>query len=180
MLLENPGFEGVSSDNVPGWQTGAFVNWQPGEKLDPDNSYGEPRFSPATDQRRWIEGATLKIHTYKWVKLRAWVFQTIELGPGSSLQFQALARAFTDDTESGYLMKVGVDPSGGEGCDQAQWGTQENINQEDDVVTLTSPSVTVGTAGRATVCMFAETQYANTYHAAYFDEAKVTVVSTGE
>jgi hypothetical protein len=180
MLLENPGFEGVSLDNVPGWQTGAFVNWQPGEKLDPDNSYAQPRFSPASDQRRWIKGATLKIHTYKWVKLRAWVFQTVDMEPGSRMEFQALSRAFADDTEGGYFMKVGVDPSGGEGCDQAQWGNQENVNQDDGVVTLTSPSVTVGAAGQATVCMFAETQYANTYHAAYFDEAQITVLSTGE
>lgn len=180
MLLENPSFEGVSFNDVPGWQTGAFVNWQPGEELDPGGSYAEPRFSPATDQRRWINGATLKIHTYKWVKLRAWVFQTVDVAPGSRLQFQAQAKAFVDDTAGGYLMKVGVDPAGGEGCDQAQWGAQENVNQDDGIVTLMSPLVTVGAAGRATVCMFAETQYANTYHAAYFDEAEITVRSSGE
>jgi hypothetical protein len=68
-----------------------------------------------------------------------------------------------------------VDPDGGEGCDAVRWGTGQIVNQEDGVVELVSPEVVAGQAGRLTVCMFAETQFAQVYHAAFFDDAALAV-----
>jgi len=173
--LENPTFEGILENFVPGWQTGGFANWVPGDKFDPANSYATPRFHQADDPRQWINGPTLQIDTVPWVKLRAWVFQTVNVGPGSRAQFQIHAVGFVKDTAGGYILKVGVDPNGGEGCEAAKWGAEQVANQEDGVIVLTSPEVVVGQMGRITVCAFAETQYAQVYHAAFFDDAALTV-----
>jgi len=169
--LENPTFEGVMENVVPGWQTGAFVNWKPGDKFDPATSYAIPRFHQADDPRQWINGPTLQIDTMPWVKLRAWVFQTVDVPPGSQVQFQVLAMGFVKELAGGYMLKAGVDPDGHEGCDGARWGAQQIVNQDDGVVVLVSPKVLAGQAGRVTVCMFAETQFAQVYHAAFFDDA---------
>ncbi len=83
---------------------------------------------------------------------------------------------FVEDTAGGYILKAGVDPVGGEGCEAAQGGGEQIANQGDGVVVLVSPEVVVGQAGRATVCMFAETQFAQVYHAAFFDDAALTVL----
>ncbi len=96
--------------------------------------------------------------------------------PGSLVQFQVLAEAFVKEMAGGYILKAGVDPKGGDGCEGAQWGIEQVINQEDGVVTLVSPEVIVSQAGRVTVCMFAETQFAQAYHAAFFDEALLTTI----
>jgi hypothetical protein len=173
--LENPAFEGVQENFVPGWRTAGFVNWTPGDKFDPVTSYAAPRFRQADDPRRWINGPTLQIETEPWVKLRAWVLQTVEVEPGSRVQFQVRARAYVRHTEGGYILKAGVDPNGGDGCEAAQWGPEQIINQGDGVVELTSPQVVVGQVGRVTVCMFAETQFAQVNHAAFFDDAALTV-----
>jgi hypothetical protein len=176
--LDNPTFEGIQENVVPGWQVGAFVNWASGEDFDPATSYATPRFHQADDPRQWIDGPTLQIDTVPWVKLRAWVFQTVEVAPGSRVQFTLRATGFVADTAGGYILKVGVDPGGGEGCQAAQWGTERIVNQEDGIVVLDSPKVIVGESGRATLCAFAETQFAQVYHAAFFDDAALTVLAS--
>lgn len=173
--LENPTFDGIIGDDIPGWQTGAFVNWSQGEPFDPAVAFAEPRFQKALDPRQQINGSTIQISTEPWVKLQAWVFQTVAVQPGSQVTFQVSARGFVRELNGGYILKAGVDPAGGEGCENAQWGTERIVDQEDGVIELTSPEVTVGEAGKATVCMFAETQFAQVYHAAFFDEASITV-----
>jgi hypothetical protein len=174
--LENPAFDDIWVDDVPGWQTGAFVNWSPGDEFDPATSYAAPRFHPADDPRQRITGSTLQIDTVDWVKLRAWVFQSVDVGAGNRVVFEVNAAAVVKDTTGGYFLKAGVDPDGGEGCDAARWGEERHVNQRDGVVTLSSPTVVAGEGGRVTVCMFAETQYAQAWHAAFFDDAALTVL----
>lgn len=175
VLLENPTFEGIAGNFVPGWQTGGFVNWAPGQEFDPVNSYAAPRFHQADDPRQWIDGATLQVDTEPWVKLRAWVFQTVDVQPGSRVQFEVRAIGFVRQLEGGYFLKAGIDPDGYGGCEGAQWGAERIANQHDGIVELVSPEVVVGQAGQVTVCMFAETQFAQAYHAAFFDDAALTV-----
>jgi hypothetical protein len=176
VLLENPTFDNIRENSIPGWQTGGFVNWTAGDTFDAVSSFAAPRFHQADDLRQGISGSTLQIDTTPWVKLRAWVFQTVEVEPGSRIQFQVLAAGFVNDTGGGYILKAGVDPDGAEGCEEAQWGTEQIVNQEDGVVVLISPEVSVGESGQATVCMFAESQFAQVYHAAFFDEALLTML----
>jgi hypothetical protein len=173
--LENTTFEGITENIIPGWQTGAFVNWTSGEEFDPATSYAIPRFHRADDPRQQINGSTLQVDTVPWVKLRAWVFQTAEVEPGSRVQFQVRAMGFVKETAGGYILKAGVDPDGGEGCDAARWGSEHIVNQMDGVVVLESPEAVAGDAGRVTVCMFAETQFAQVYHAVFFDDAALAV-----
>ncbi|MBE9507030.1 MAG: hypothetical protein IMY86_03190 [Chloroflexi bacterium] len=172
--LENPTFEGIQPNSIPGWQTGGFVNWASGDEFDPGTSYAAPRFHQADDPLQRINGPTLQIDTEPWVKLRAWTFQTVDVEPGSLVQFQIRAAGFVKDTTGHYILKAGVDPEGGEGCEAAQWGDEQTINQNAGAVTLVSPEVVAGQAGRVTVCAFAETQYAQVYHAAFFDDAALT------
>lgn len=174
--LENPTFDGIQENLIPGWWTGAFVNWAPGDDFDPATSYATPRFHQADDPRQWINGPTLQIDTVPWVALRAWVFQTVEVRPASRVQFRVRAVGFVRETAGGYILKAGVDPDGGEGCQVARWGTEQIVNQDDGVVVLGSPEVVVGQAGRVTVCLFAETQFAQVYHAAFFDDAALTML----
>ena len=176
VLLENPTFEGIQEDFVPGWRTAAFVNWAPGDEFDPAASYAAPRFHQANDPRQWINGPTLQVDTVPWIKLQAWVFQTVEVEPGSLVQFQVRAMGFVKEMAGGYILKTGVDPDGGEGCEAAQWGAERIVNQEDGVIVFTSPQVIVGQAGQVTVCMFAETQFAQVYHAAFFDDAALAAL----
>jgi hypothetical protein len=161
---------------IPGWEMGSFVNWASGDDFDPDTSYAAPRFHQADDPRQWINGPTLQIDTAPWVKLRAWVFQTVEVEPGSRVQFQARAMGFVKDTAGGYNLKVGVDPEGGEDCAGALWGVGQIVNQDDGVISLTSEEVVVEEDGRVTVCIFAETQFAQVYHAAFIDDAELTAL----
>jgi len=177
--LENPTFDYLGWDYVPGWHTGGVVNWAPGQPFDVANSYAAPRFHRADDPRQWINGSTLQIDTEPWVKLRAWVFQTVTVTTDSRVQFQIHAMGFVKETAGGYILKAGIDPSGGEGCDAALWGTEQIVNQDDGVILLSSPEVVVGEAGRVTVCAFAETQFAQVYHAAFFDDAALLVTPPG-
>ncbi len=174
--LENPTFDDIRENSIPGWQTGGFVNWTAGDTFDAVSSFAAPRFHHADDLRQGISGSTLQIDTTPWVKLRAWVFQTVEVEPGQRVQFQVLATGFVNDTSGGYILKAGVDPDGAEGCEEAEWGTAQIVNQEDGLIVLISPEVSVGEAGQATVCMFAESQFAQVYHAAFFDEALLTTL----
>ncbi len=175
VVLKNPGFEGIGGNEIPYWQTGGFVNWYPGDKFDPVSSYAQPRFKQAQDPRQWITGPTLQIDTEPWVKLKAWVYQTVEVPPGTRVQFRARALGFVKELEGGYILRAGIDPNGGAGCDGARWSDNPIYNQNAGIVTLTSPRATAGAAGRVTVCLFAETQYAQAWHAAFFDDAELLV-----
>jgi hypothetical protein len=177
--LENPTFDDLQPDEIPGWQTGAFVNWAPGEDFDTNTSYAAPRFHQADNPMQRITGSTLQIDTVDWVKLQAWVFQQVDVGADHRVVFQVSTSAILKDTAGGYFVKAGVDPNGGEGCDAAEWGDQHHVNQNDGVVVISSPEVVVGESGRVTVCMFAETQYAQVWHAVFFDDAALTVLSPG-
>ena len=176
LVLENQAFDDVRENFVPGWETGAFVNWSSGDAFDADTSYATPRFHQASDPPRMINGSTLQIDTVQWVKTRAWIWQSTEVEPGRRVVFQVQAAAFVSDTAGGYILRAGLDPSGGEGCDRARWGETEIANQEDGVVILTSPEVAASDAGRVTACAFAETQFAQVYHAAFFDDAMLTAL----
>jgi hypothetical protein len=173
--LENSTFDDIGRGDIPGWQTGAFVNWAGGPS-DPETSYAAPRFHQADDPAQRISGSTLQIDTEPYVKLQAWVFQQVDVGADSRVVFQVSAAAVVEDTAGGYFVRAGVDPDGGEGCDAAEWGDQRHLNQKDGVVILSSPVVAAGEGGRVTVCMFAETQYAQVWHAAFFDDANLTVL----
>jgi hypothetical protein len=177
--LENPTFDDIQPDDIPGWQAGAFVNWTPGEDFDPSTSYAAPRFHQADDPMQRITGSTLQIDTVDWVKLQAWVFQQVDVGADHRVVFQVSTSAVLKDTAGGYYVKAGVDPNGGEGCDAAEWGDQHHVNQNDGVVVISSPEVVVGESGRVTVCMFAETQYAQVWHAVFFDDAALTILPPG-
>jgi hypothetical protein len=100
----------------------------------------------------------------------------VDVGAGSRVVFQVSARAVVKDTAGGYFLRAGVDPDGGAGCDAVEWGEQRHVNQGDGIVVLSSPDVVAGEGGRVTVCMFAETQYAQAWHAAFFDDAELTVL----
>lgn len=173
--MENPTFDDVLVDMIPGWKTGAFVNWAPGQDFDTASSFAAPRFHQADDPRQWINGPTLQIDTVDWVKLRAWVYQTVTVIPGSTVQFEVSAMGFVYDTTGGYILRVGVDPAGADGCGRARWSDEWIANQNDGVINLRSPRVTAGDAGKVTVCMLAETQFAQVYHAAFFDDAELIV-----
>ena len=177
VALQNPTFDDIRMGRIPGWETAAFVNWSPGQQFDAGASFAEPRFHPADDPRQWINGSTLQIDTEPWVKLRAWVFQRVELTPGTRVVFSVRAVGFVKDTASGYILKAGVDPNGGQGCENARWSEEQIYNQNAGVVDLNSPAVTAGQAGWITVCMAVETQYAQVYHAAFFDDASLEVLS---
>lgn len=171
--LKNHAFEGIVDNSIPGWQTGAFVNWASGEKFNPVTSYAAPHFHEAESSRWRINGPTLQIDTARGAKLRAWVYQTVKVQPGSQVRFRVRAAAYVGERSGGYTLKVGVDPDGGEGCQAAHWGVSRIVNQTDGVVLLFSEEVVVSKASHVTVCMFAEPQFAQSYHAAFFDDAKL-------
>mgnify|MGYP006278155681 CR=1 FL=1 len=170
--LENPEFEQISFNEIPGWKTDAFVNYEGGGDYDPQNSYAEPSFAPADDPIRRINGSTLKIETVRWLKFRAFVYQQITVTTGSTAYFQVKANAFSSIDE--LILRAGVDPNGGEGCAGARWG-EVIIDQDDGVVTITSPRVIVGEPGRLTVCLYAEPRYPDVSNAAFFDQAELIV-----
>jgi len=171
--LVNADFEDILPDRVPGWETAALVNWQPGDEFYPDSSYVGPRFKAADDPRRVIQGTTLQIESeHPWVKFRVTLYQTLEVQPGSRAQFEILSNAYSE--QGGIQVRAGIDPSGSPACQQGVWSDLLVIDQNSGVVTLRTPEVTVGAAGRLTVCFFAEPQYATLHKAAFFDSARLT------
>ncbi len=169
--LQNPDFDRLTFNNIPGWQWDAFVNYQGGD-YDPQNSYAQPDFTAADDPVRRINGSTLKIETIRWLKFRAFVYQPVTVTAGSTAYFQVKANAFSSIDE--LIMRAGIDPNGGEGCAGARWG-EAIIDQSDGIVTITSPRVIVGESGRVTVCLFAEPRYPDVNNAAFFDQAELVV-----
>jgi hypothetical protein len=105
------------------------------------------------------------------------VYQTVTIKSASRVIFQVRAAAVVHDQAGGYFLKAGIDPNGNDGCAEVQWGEERHTNQGDGIVTLVSPEVVVDEEGLVTVCMFAETQYAQVWHAAFFDEAELIVLA---
>jgi hypothetical protein len=127
-------------NRIPGWQWYAYVNYKSGE-ADPQNSFAEPMFTTADDPVRQISGSTLKVETTRWLKFRTWVHQTVTVTAGSTVQFSIRANAFSSLDR--LIVKAGVDPTGQPHCDNVRWGETLRINQDDGIVTLTSPRVVV-------------------------------------
>jgi len=175
VVLQNADFEDIAFDFVPGWELAAVVNWQPGDDFNPDTSYARPEFKSADDPRRVIRGSTLQIQTFQWVKFKVTLYQTVEVPPGSRVQFQIYANGFSN--VGGIQVRAGLDPHGGVACQEGVWSEMLIIDQNSGVVTLSSPQAVAGPDGRVTVCFFAEPQYAAIHNAAFFDEAVLTVQS---
>jgi len=170
--LVNGEFDGIMPNRIPGWEWGADVNYTPGGAYDPHNSYAEPMFTAADDPVRRINGSTLKIETIRWLKFRAWVYQTVTATTGSSVYLRVQANAFSSIDK--LKLRAGIDPHGNAGCSNARWG-EVIINQNDGIVTITSPRVVVGEEGRITACLYAEPLYPDTNNAAFFDNAVLIV-----
>lgn len=174
--LQNGSFDGILYDRVPGWQVEATVNWEPGMEFDPGSSFGQPRFSPADDPQRVINGTTLQIDTHQWVKFQLTLYQVVDVAPGSTAQFQVSARGYS--ASGGIQVRAGIDAGGREACLAGRWGDLQVIDDRSGVVVLRSPPVVVGEEGRVTVCFFAEPQFSAVSNAAFFDDALLTVTSS--
>ncbi|MBN1921386.1 MAG: hypothetical protein JW892_09090 [Anaerolineae bacterium] len=170
--LVNGEFDGIMPNRIPGWEWSADINYIPGGEYDPHNSYAEPIFSAADDPARRINGSTLKIETIRWLKFRAWVYQTVTATTGSTVYLQVRANAFSSIDQIKF--RAGIDAQGNAGCSNARW-SEVTINQDDGIVTITSPRVVVGAAGRITACLYAEPLYPDTNNAAFFDRAVLVV-----
>jgi hypothetical protein len=172
--LENPGFEGVSAETIPGWNWWAADNYEPGGEYNPDTSYDTPLLKRADDPVRVINGSTLQIDAAQHLKFKTFVYQTVGVPPGATVGFQALASAFSD---SGPVqISAGIDPSGGANCENAVWSDVLFLDQGQPVQPIVAPDVAVASDGQVTVCLFAEPLYAAISNAAFFDDAALTVV----
>lgn len=134
-------FDFVLTNRIPGWTWDAYVNYKPGEDFDAENSFAEPIFNAADDPARRIDGSTLKIETVRWLKFRTWIHQTVSVTVGSTVQFSIKASAFSSLDR--LIVKAGIDPTGQDHCYDALWGQEMQINQDNGIVVLKSPSVTV-------------------------------------
>jgi hypothetical protein len=172
--LENPDFKGIRNDTIPGWSWWAEDNYTSGEPYNPDTSYETPLFKQADDPVRLIDGPTLQIDAVQHLKFKSHVYQTVVVSPASKIGFEALAGAFSD---SGVIqIAAGIDPSGGEGCGDARWGDILFLDQRQAAQTVVAPDVVAGSAGKVTVCLYAEPLYAGVSNAAFFDKAELTVI----
>ncbi len=173
VTLVNGDFEDIAFDHVPGWEMTALVNWQPGQEFNPDFSYARPEFLPGDRQ---IHGSTLQIQTFQWVKFQVTLYQVITLTAGTRARFEIYARGYSN--MGGIQVRAGIDPTGNPACQQGAWGDTQVIDQSSGLVLLQSPAAAVGRGGRMTVCFFAEPQFASQFHAAYFDDATLTILSS--
>lgn len=169
--IQNADFDMIMPNRISGWEWDAYVNYRPGDTYDPHASYAEPMFMSADDPARWINGSTLKIETIRWLKFRAWIYQPVTVTTGSTAYFRVKANAYS--SIDSLVMGAGINPYGDD-CERARW-SEVDINQEDGVVTITSPRVTVGEQGFVTVCLFAEPNYPDVNNAAFFDQAELIV-----
>ncbi len=202
IALDGAEFDYVLPNRIPGWKWYAYVNYK-GSDYDPHTSFAEPVFTAADDPARYINGATLKVETIRWLKFRAWVHQTVTVTVGSTVQFSIKARAFSSLDR--LIVKAGIDPTGQPHCDNVRWGDAQRINQDDGIVTLFSPKVVVAAPpkplpatatatpdpreqeapptpeaemallGHVTVCFYAEPAYPHINNAAFFDQAQLIV-----
>ena len=171
--LQNPTFEGIRDNTIPGWSWWAADNFTPGGDYNPDTSFDTPLFKQADDPVRFINGPTLQIDAEKYLKFDVHVFQTVTVSPTATVRFQVLAGAFADT--GAIQLAAGIDPDGGPDCSNAQWSDLVYLNQEQSVQPIIAPEVKVGRAGKVTVCLYAEPLYAAISNAAFFDDAELTV-----
>jgi len=168
--LQNPGFEGIHDNLIPGWQWWAEDNFLDKEcRSDP--CFDTPFFSQTNDPARMIEGATLQIEATAFVGLRVYVLQTVSVSPTVPVRFEAWAKAYSD--LGGIQLAAGIEPSGSTDCSQAQWGDTLLADQSQGAVRLVAPTVAVGQAGRVTVCLYAASVYPAHNNAAFFGNASL-------
>lgn len=175
--LENADFNDILPDRVPGWEVAAEVNWEAGMPFNPDSSFARPWFKSADDPVRFINGSTLQIETSEWVKFRVTLYQTVEVAPGSRVQFEIKARGYSSGAS--IQVRASIDPQGRAACEGGAWGEIERLDQSMGVTTLRSPQAVVGSGGRVTVCFAAEPQYAVVKNAAFFDDAVLWALPPG-
>ncbi|MBN1452643.1 MAG: hypothetical protein JW963_16620 [Anaerolineales bacterium] len=200
--LDNADFDYILPNRISGWSWYAYVNYKSGE-ADPQNSFAEPLFTAADDSLRRINGSTLKVETIRWLRFRTWIYQTVTVTIGSTVQFSIKANAFSSLDR--LIVKAGIDPTGQPHCDNILWGEALHINQDDGIVTLTSPRVVVAAPehqntptqtatldprereaptpvepeeeaempGQVTICFYAEPAYPHINNAAFFDQAQL-------
>lgn len=171
--LQNPGFEGVRADTIPGWDWWAEDNFAPGGDYNPDTSFDTPLFKPADDRVRIISGETLQIDAKQHLKFRIHIFQTVSVSPAANVGFQVLAGAFSGG--GAIQMAVGTDSLGGSDCSNARWGETVFLDQGQGVRPIVAPEVVAGDAGRVTLCIYAEPQFPAVSNAAFFDDAELIV-----
>jgi hypothetical protein len=185
MPLDGAEFDFLLPNRIPGWEWYAFVNYKSGDEYNPDTSFAEPVFTSADDPVRQINGTTLKVETVRWLKFRAWVYQSVTVTSGSSVVFRIKAKAFS--SIDSVITKAGIDSLGADNCNNAYWGKELHINQDSGVVTLSSPQIIVPSSteddaddnasslSRITVCFYAEPKYPHVNNAAFFDQAELVV-----
>jgi uncharacterized protein YraI len=170
--LANATFEGIEPDYVPGWRWWAVDNCLENTKCPPD-SFDTPHYKQADEQKREIRGPTLQIDATPFALLHAGLFQIVPASPGMVLRATVQARAFSD--LGTIRVRIGIDPSGRPGCEQARYGPHRDINEGDDIVDLTTPEMAAGTTGQVTVCLSAESSHPAHSSAAFFDNAALVV-----
>jgi hypothetical protein len=171
--LQNPDFEGIRDNAIPGWSWWAEDNFTPGGDYNPDTSFETPLFKQADDPARFINGPTLQIDAVQHLKFKVHVFQTVPVSPTATVGFQVLAGAYA---ETGIIrLAAGIDPDGGPDCVNAQWSDIVTLNQEQGVRSIAAPEVVAGRVGRVTVCLYAEPLYAAISNAVFFDDAELIV-----
>jgi hypothetical protein len=169
--LQNPGFEGVSEELIPGWSWWAEDNFEPGGEYDPDSSFDTPLFKLADDPVRRISGDTLQVDAVQHLKFKVHIFQTVAVSPTTRVDFEVSAGAFA---ELGVIwVSAGLDPDGGPDCSNAEWSEPVALDQTQGVRTIAAPRVRVGEDGQLTVCLSAETLYSAVSNAAFFDDAEL-------
>ena len=171
--LQNPGFEGVRADTIPGWDWWAEDNFAPEGNYNPDTSFDTPLFKPADDRLRIINGQTLQIDAMQHLKFRVHIFQTVPVSPTANVGFQVLASAFSG---SGAIQAaVGIDSLGGPDCSNARWSETVFLDQGQGVRPIVAPQIVAGDTGQVTLCIYAEPQFAAVSNAVFFDDAELVV-----
>jgi hypothetical protein len=169
--LQNPGFEDVSDDGIPGWSWWAEDNFEPAGEYDPDSSFDTPLFKQADDPLRRISGPTLQVDAVQYLKFKVHIFQTVVVSPTTRVDFRVSAGAFA---ELGVIwISAGLDPDGGPDCADANWSEPVALDQAQGVRTIAAPRVKAGKDGQVTVCLSAETLYSAVSNAAFFDDAEL-------
>jgi serine/threonine protein kinase len=166
--LQNPGFERVHDNLIPGWLWWAEDNFID-KKCSFDPCFDTPSFSQTNDPARVIDGPTLQVEATAFVGLKVYILQTASVSPTVPMRFQASAKAYSD--LSGVRLAVGIEPNGSPDCSQARWGDTLLVDQSHGTVRLVTPTVAAGQAGRVTVCLYAESVYPARSNAAFFDNA---------
>ncbi len=171
IALKNAGFE-EGTTNGWGW-------WHVPETIGPDinQSWYNPFFVPNRDPKRVHSGAQALEMNNEYRKWRGGVYQTVDAAPGTRLVFKVWVMGYT---KSGQLMlaRAGIDPNGSTNPDNAVWSGTTSVGET--YVQLSSPEVTVGPGGKATVFTWAEPPYPDTKTAIFFDDATVTVIGQAQ